>query len=391
MFEGKDIVLNRLEKKSFYFFLSLYIVSSSIFICLSAYWYYMAQKSALQSNQYYKLQHIADNVSQHIVQAHMQDYKLKLPIQEDNVFVALIGMNDQVKEGFLVEEFTPTEEGYFTLGDYNVLVSDSPQEHLSIKFVVVQSSFLVTQIEVLENKICIGMILSIIIMSVLALMLSLFFMKPIRQKIKQIEDFVHDTAHELNTPITALSMSVSRAIKKEVYDVNILKNISVSTKQLLDIYKSLSFLSFEPQESSSVSLDICEVLERSVAYYHELAQSKGIKIIVECDSFKFYMDEVKLTMLFGNLINNAIKYSYPDSEIKLRFKGGIFTIEDHGIGIEAEKVSRIFERFNRQTGYSGGFGIGLSIVKKISDEYNLKIIVKSKINNGSCFTVKFLS
>jgi len=349
----------------------------------------MAQKNALQSNQYYKLQHIADNVSQHIVRAHMKGYKLELPVQEDNVFVALIGMNHKIKEGFLPEEFSPTKEEYFEIGDYNILVSKSPQEHLGIEFVVVQSNILVAQIETLEKKICIGMTLSIIAMSILALILSRFFMKPIRQKIKQIEDFVHDTAHELNTPITALSMSVSRAIKKEVYDAKILKNISISTKQLFDIYKGLSYLSFDPHEDASISLDICKVLEGSVAYYQELAQSKGIKMIVECDSFHFYMDELKLTMLFGNLINNAIKYSYPDSEIKLSVKEGVFRIEDQGIGIESKKLSKIFERFNRQTDYSGGFGVGLSIVQKISKEYNLKISVTSKINTGSCFTIIF--
>jgi len=381
--------LNRLEKKSFYAFLTLYIISSSVFICLSAYWYYEAKKSSLQSNQYYKLQHIADKVSQSIVYAHMKGLELEMPTLDENISITLIGINNEIQYGLPFEAFTPTTAEYMKLGHENVLISDSPQEHLNIKFVVVRSGVLFAQISVLKENVYTGMVISIIVMILLASILSRFFMRPIHLKIKQIEDFVHDTAHELNTPITALSMSVSRALKKEVYDVKILKNISISTKQLFDIYNALTYLSFESKQEESSSLDVSEVLNKSVAYYQELAQCKMINLEVECASFMFNIDEAKLTMLFGNLINNAIKYSSPNSEIKISLKEGIFKISDNGIGIEKENLSKIFDRFNRETKYSGGFGIGLSIVKKISREYDLKINVESKINKGSRFTVTF--
>ena len=71
--------MNDLEKRSFYSFLALYIVSSFLFIVLSGYWYYAAQKNSLESNQYYKLQHIADMLSQKIIYAHMRGVELELP------------------------------------------------------------------------------------------------------------------------------------------------------------------------------------------------------------------------------------------------------------------------------------------------------------------------
>jgi len=249
--------------------------------------------------------------------------------------------------------------------------------------------YLFLHVEKLKKDVLLIVLLSISVIIALASILSRLFMRPIRQKIKQIEDFVHDTAHELNTPITALSMSVSRALKKEAYDEKILKNISISTKQLFDIYNTLSYLSFESKQEEATVLDVCSVLTKSIEYYKELAQSKKIEVIVECEDFNYKIDEVKLTMLFGNLINNAIKYSHANSKIEISFINGIFKIKDFGIGIQADKLTKIYERFNRETEYAGGFGIGLSIVKKISEEYGMKVKVESEINEGSCFIIDF--
>jgi two-component system OmpR family sensor kinase len=94
-------------------------------------------------------------------------------------------------------------------------------------------------------------------------------------------------------------------------------------------------------------------------------------------------------MLFGNLISNAIKYSMPESTITIRFKKGVFTIQDEGIGIAQEKLSKIFERYNRQSDYAGGFGIGLSIVQKIAKEYGITVDVQSEKEKGTCFTLVF--
>ena len=390
MFGVKGIGLNSLEKKSFFSFLALYIFSSMVFILLSGYWYYTAQKNALQSNDYYKLQHIADDFSQKIIASHMKSELLpKLPVNK-LVFISLVDTRGEVVRGKIRGGFEIMKEGYFSEDTYTTLVSSSAQEHQGIKYVLVQSSLLPFKIEELKRSVIAVMIVVLIVMMILAWVLSKLFMRPLHQKIKQIEDFVHDTAHELNTPITALSMSVSRALKKQSYDETILKNISISTKQLFDIYTALSYLSFESKEQESRSIDIKEVLQKSVAYYQELSESKHISLNLSAESFSVQIDETKLTMLFGNLINNAIKYSHPSSEVDIVFKDKVITIEDYGIGIDKEKLSKIYEMYNRETEYAGGFGIGLSIVQKISQEYGLGLEVNSTLGKGSRFKITFL-
>ncbi len=379
--------MNNLEKNSFYSFLALYIISSVAFILLSFYWYYNAQKTSLQSNTYYKLQHIADTISKKIIQAHMQGYSYTPKFKDQDIKVSLVNTKDKVVYGDL--DFIPSKEDYYTKKGVNTLISNSPQEHLDIKYVVVQSQILRQELQSLIYEIFTIGIISIVIMIILAYFLSKLFMKPIHQKISQIESFVHDTTHELNTPITALKMSVSRALKKQSYDEKILKNISISTKQLFDIYSALTYLSFESKTKNIELVDVCNTLKNSVEYYKELAQSKNIELDLECEEFSFKIEQTKLTMLFGNLINNSIKYSHPNSKIEISLKDGILKVKDYGIGIQNSKLEQIFQRFNRETTYAGGFGIGLSIVDKVAKEYKLEIKVYSKIDEGSSFLVYF--
>jgi len=381
--------LNSLEKKSFYSFLSLYIISSILFILLSAYWYYKAQKNAIENNEYYQLQHISDTLSGNIIKAHMQKLLLKIPSFEKDIHLYIISTDNDILYGKALHGYSPTKPGYTNFAGNNVLVSDTAKKHLNVKFVVIYSNLLTSKISALKQTILEIIILAILIIISLAWILSLLFMKPLRKKIQQIEDFVHDTAHELNTPITALSMSVSRAKKKDMYDANILKNISVSTKQLFDIYTALSYLSFESKQKNETKIDIAKTLQKSVSYYQELSQSKKIELILETQSYEFEIDETKLTMLFGNLINNAIKYSHPNSKIEISLKNAVFKIKDYGIGIEKNKLANIYEKYNRETDYAGGFGVGLSIVQKISYEYGLKLDAHSKINKGSTFCINF--
>jgi len=380
--------LNSLEKKSFYSFLALYIISSSVFIVLGAYFYFNAQVSSFKRNQSLNIDYISTSVSQNIIAAHMRGKSYRLKTYK-GVKLALFDVEGHLSEGALDENFRPKSPGTFELGRYKFLVSDAPQEHLNIKFVVVQVPILLDEITQLKQDVIAVMSVAILIMVALAWVLSKLFMRPLHEKIKQIEGFVHDTAHELNTPITALSMSVSRALKKQSYDEKILRNISISTKQLFDMYTALSYLSFEERQQEEKSLDVSEVLIKSVEYYKELSQSKNINIEVQTQSYEYKMDVTKLNMLFGNLINNAIKYSGANTKIMITLEKGLFTIKDEGIGIEEDKLSKIYERYNRQTDYAGGFGIGLSIVQKISQEYKLDLHVTSEKDKGTSFSLQF--
>ena len=378
MFAGKGTSLNELEKKSFYSFVALYLLSSTLFVMLLGYWYYNAQKNALESATYYKLNHIADKLSGLIINAQMKHKTLHLP-------------NEKGFEYKLIptDEAAVYRSGYFEKEGYKILISDAPQEHLNIEYVLVKTKLYHEKLSQLQQLVLSVMGVSFVLIVIISFVLSKLFLKPLHNRMVQIEDFIQDVSHELNTPITALGMSASRAVKKGVYDKKILQNISISTKQLESIYKSLTYLNFKEKEQESQQVSLQEIAQEVILYYKELTDAKGIAVEAELEDVKIMAAKSRIELLFSNLLSNAIKYSMPETTIRIKLTPEQFSIEDEGVGIEEKKLKEIFELYSRSSDIAGGFGVGLSIVKRICDEYGWRVEVRSKIGQGSRFVVRF--
>ncbi len=379
--------MNNLEKRSFYSFLALYIGSSFLFLTLSGFWYYTAQKNALQNNNYFQMQHYSDKVSAAIINAHMHGGGLHLPAPPPQTELTLVSTQNDVVYGALPQDIKTLKNNFLVFDESTILISDAPQEHLNIRYVIVQSGTFHRELEsLLAHVLLITLIIALGIVSV-AWVLSKIFMRPIHQKVEQIEQFVQDISHELNTPITALQMSTKRAMQKGVYDEKILTNISISTKQLYNIYQSLAYLNFSTPKQEPETIDLQPVLEESIAYYAELSRAKNIHFETHLEPAELLITEDRAKLLFSNLISNAIKYSMPNTTITIRLKKGLFSIQDQGVGIAEEKIKEIFKPYARGSQIAGGFGIGLSIVKQICDEFNIRIDVTSEVDKGSYFTI----
>jgi len=372
--------LNELEKKSFYSFLLLYIISSALFVLLLGFWYYSAQKNALESKTYYKLEHLADIVSGEIINAQMRGDTLELPDQKDFEYFLVS-----------VDEKSKYKEGYFEKDGMKVIISASPREHLNVAYVVVKTESYFTALHKLQREVLLVMGIVFLLIAFISYFLAKLFMRPLHNRVHQIEHFIQDVSHELNTPITALKMSSSRALQKGVYSEKILKNISISTKQLESIYNSLAFLNFKQKEQEPELVDLKEVVQNVVDYYGELLEQKKITIAVDLESVKKEVVLSRVELLFSNLLSNAIKYSMPESSIKLKLTQQSFSIEDAGVGIEKEKLQEIFELYHRQSNIAGGFGVGLNIVKQICEANNMQVDVSSELGKGSTFTIRFAS
>ena len=133
-------------------------------------------------------------------------------------------------------------------------------------------------------------------------------------------------------------------------------------------------------------------LEKRVEFFNDLAVSKNIifhKTIEQ--NLMIYFNEIELYRIIDNNLSNAIKYSKNSSNINIFLKKEENEIklifQDEGIGIK--DTSKIFERYFRGDKITGGFGIGLSIVKNICDKNGIKVEVNSELNKGSKFIYKF--
>ena len=374
----RGISLNDLEKRSFYSFLVLYLGSSLLFVFLSGYLYYSAQKNSLESETYYKLEHLADHLSGLIIKAHMMGTTLQLP-KEDGFEYKLVPVGD--KKDYI--------EGYFEKNGHKMIISSGPREHLNVKYVIVKTDRYYTQLQELQKFVMLLLLLSVISVIIISVLLAKLFMKPVHQRIGQIEEFIQDVSHELNTPITALKMSASRAIKKGVYDKKILTNISISTKQLETIYHSLTYLNFSDKKEPRELVDMELIVQRVVAYYKELSSAKKIEIVCQTQHKSIQIIPSRAELLLSNLLSNAIKYSMPETRIKIVLTQEYLSVEDEGVGIAKEKLDEIFKLYSRESNIAGGFGVGLNIVKQICNEFDINVQVESQLEKGSTFTLLF--
>jgi signal transduction histidine kinase len=95
--------------------------------------------------------------------------------------------------------------------------------------------------------------------------------------------------------------------------------------------------------------------------------------------------------MIGNIINNSIKYSHQSSIIKIELKDNRLVIKDYGMGMDKKTLQSLFDRFYRDDNARtrGGYGLGLSIVKKIVQIYGFHIKVESELSQYSKFIITF--
>jgi len=339
------------------------------------------------SNNFYKMNHIADRVSAGIIHAHMKHEKFKLKPFE-YAEVALFNKNKKRIDGEVIQ--TPDFEKEFYMKDgIFTLITKRASGHMGVEYIVIQSAKCIDNVTKIKNKIAYAVIITAFLIITISLVLSYMFLKPLKDKMQEIEEFVKDTTHELNTPITALMMSTSRLKTKDKCEEKILQNISISTKQLYDIYASLSYLSFDNKSEDAVATAFDKVVQEDISYFQELLTKKNITVKATLEPCNITIAPTKAKMLINNLLSNAIKYSTPNSTIMITTTSTSLVIEDEGIGIAKGKLEDIFKRFVRANSYAGGFGVGLSIIDSIVKEYSFQLKIDSKEGIGTKITIIF--
>ncbi len=218
-------------------------------------------------------------------------------------------------------------------------------------------------------------------------------------------DFVNNMTHELKTPIASISLASQMLkdpaiAKNEQSFANISSIIEEESKRLgFQVERVLQMAALERGKTILKTKEIClnDIIRKVVKTFDLKLKAKDGTITCKYSAKDDLIegDEVHITNIITNLLDNALKYTEIKPELKVttsNVKNGVeFTITDNGIGISRENQKRIFEQFFRvHTGNIHnvkGFGIGLSYVKKIVDAHHGSIKLKSDIGRGTTFTV----
>ncbi len=228
-------------------------------------------------------------------------------------------------------------------------------------------------------------------------------------RLKKLEnirrDFVANVSHELKTPITSIKGFVETlrdgAINEPENAVNFLNIIATHSDRLNAIIDDLLSLSrieqSEQRKFPEMQVEsVADLVKSSVLVCKSKSAKKDIPIEMDCDEdLKVTMNKALLEQALINLIDNAVKYSNPGEPVRVTARRigdeAVIDVTDHGCGIPGNHLPRIFERFYRvdkaRSRELGGTGLGLSIVKHIVNAHLGSIEVKSKVGEGSAFSI----
>lgn len=213
---------------------------------------------------------------------------------------------------------------------------------------------------------------------------------------EQLNEYAQVVSHDLKSPLRSIHSLISWI--KEDND----KEFSTQTTQYLSMIESkvekmdhliqgiLTYSKVDTDDKQEEDISINEVVENCINIIHI---PDNIKVIIKNKLPIIKADKFRMQQLFQNIISNAVYYiDKPEGLVEVDFeeKGNsyIFSIKDNGPGIPEENQEKIFKIFQSFTQHEQSTGIGLSIVKRIIDNYNGKIWIESEMKQGTTFFIK---
>lgn len=219
------------------------------------------------------------------------------------------------------------------------------------------------------------------------------------------DDFTNNMTHELKTPIAVVYSAIDTLLnfrqgEEKEKRTKYLQVCLDQLTQLGGLVEQILSMSMERRKSLTLqkeNLILRDIIDQQVAL-HQLKSEKQttFNVFIEPYDMKIYADNVHLSNIISNLIENSIKYSGGTVRIAINCfqdeEYSYISVKDHGIGIETHNIERIFDKFYRVPNGNihnvKGYGLGLFYVKQIVTKHKGDIFVKSTFGKGSIFTIK---
>lgn len=219
------------------------------------------------------------------------------------------------------------------------------------------------------------------------------------------QEFVANVSHELKTPITSVKVLADSLIAQKDVPVELYQEFMVDIAQEIEREDKIinDLLALVKMDKAATSLNITAVDMNQLAEIilkrlRPIARKSNVELLlVSTREIVAEVDEVKMSLILSNLIENAIKYNTEQGKVTVTLDADhqYFTIEvaDTGIGIPEDSLARIYERFYRvdksHSREIGGTGLGLAITKNAVQLHKGTIKVESTVGEGTTFLVKF--
>lgn len=229
-------------------------------------------------------------------------------------------------------------------------------------------------------------------------------LKPIKKMMEEQNRFITDSSHELRTPLTSLKTEIEVGLRSKKLNLKIARKILESNLEEVINLEMLSNNLLELAQNGNLvnknalkKVSLSEILKKAVYKTQKMADAKQIKVINNIKDTKIIGAEDRLVEVFIILLDNSIKYSLNKGNIelisKIKDNKVLISVIDYGMGISREDLPHIFDRFYRadKSRTKKGYGLGLSIAKKIVESHGGTISAESEPGVKTTFIVSLPS
>jgi signal transduction histidine kinase len=214
-------------------------------------------------------------------------------------------------------------------------------------------------------------------------------------------DFIAIASHELRTPLS-LILLYAAMIREQIGDaegqqLDAVLRAAMRLRHIIETMLNLRYLETGQMELVLESFDLRAEVQDACEEYETIAETRGLTLATDLPSKEVIIlaDREKVRVVLENLISNAVKFNSPGGQVHVSLvpqdDGAEIVVADTGIGIPADEVDRVFDRFyqveDHMTRRHGGMGLGLSIVKGVVELHGGRVSVESVPDCGSRFTV----
>ncbi|MDD2400124.1 MAG: HAMP domain-containing sensor histidine kinase [Sulfurovum sp.] len=380
------------EKKSLVRFLLIYLGSTFLLFSLGLWIFYQHQKHQVIDQQRESLKYEIQQIKIQLHKLHeSSDAKLFYPVHPHFVS-SIYDLDKNYIFGNLKEERVQDESSYMKNETQLYYLDKIEPYYLGAAFLLVSKTLNTKPIEKLQEMMVWFMLGAGVFFTVLGYFLGKLFVAPMRDSIRQMNRFIQDTTHELNTPISTILTNIEmlETFGKCEHSSE-LQRIEIASKTLSRIYDDLTYLNLNHRYHRRIEeIDVSRIVEERAVFFSSMAQAKELDLRLDIDrGIVLKMDRNDLMRLVDNLFSNAIKYNKPKGMLHAELTKEYFRITDEGIGIKEKEIENILHRFKRANDSEGGFGIGLDIVAQVVKNYGFVLSIKSKIHQGTQVEVRW--
>ena len=328
-------------------FFWIYFSSVALLIIGAGFFYYYEQKSLLLSAehdsilQYAKMQQYTDGSYREPGFSFEKKEQYKSWYEQDTL---------KQESGFFIYEVPTGEPNSF------LVIKKSTQAYEQAKTK--------TLIEMLLVE-----LLLLALFSLISWGLAKASVRPLHEMIASLDDFIKNLVHDLNTPATSILLNAKLLkTKRGENDFKRITRIESSTQEILALYDNLSILLNE-HKLKQTTQDIVPIIISSVEHFKELYKKVDFQLHLDKECL-VNIDRQAFEQILNNLLSNACKYSHKNTPIvEINLLGKYLEIKDNGMGMQHPQ--KVFDRlYSEQT---QGHGIGMHIVKKLTQAMNIKI------------------